>query len=309
MLRRSAGRVLHDFRRVLRPFLQHQRAPISSLIGSKRGGSKSVTTLLSSALRSPDSAELTLQHADLATENKTLANLLHIEQQSGLLTRFAWDALERAHGARPGSVDLLCDRTHFVMLDVDNFKRVVNEHGHVVGGHVLHQVGSEIALFVREYEAAEPDKHKATAFRYGGDEFLVLLRTELSAGYQEARAFAVALCDRLAHRRFGEVVEQRDPRPMSTQGRLSESIPIAHLTASFGIGKTLKDADKELMATKNANMCTCACTCVSTNKVDSGRPCCHKQQDALAFAKSNESKQDVLAVAAASGAPIASKSI
>ncbi len=53
-----------------------------------------------------------------------------------------------------------------LFLDLDHFKRVNDEHGHVVGSTLLGQVGQTLRDNLRLVDAA---------FRYGGDEFAILL--------------------------------------------------------------------------------------------------------------------------------------
>lgn len=65
-----------------------------------------------------------------------------------------------------------------LMIDVDHFKRFNDVHGHEAGDAVLRAVGQVLANVTRE---------TGLAFRYGGEEFLVLLPT-LSAVQAEERA-------------------------------------------------------------------------------------------------------------------------
>ena len=53
-----------------------------------------------------------------------------------------------------------------LFLDLDHFKRVNDEHGHLIGSNLLGQVGQSLRENLRLVDAA---------FRYGGDEFAVLL--------------------------------------------------------------------------------------------------------------------------------------
>jgi two-component system, cell cycle response regulator len=62
-----------------------------------------------------------------------------------------------AREARPFSL-LLCD--------IDHFKRVNDDHGHLVGDFVLEEVARRLTAAVRDYDAVG---------RYGGEEFLVVL--------------------------------------------------------------------------------------------------------------------------------------
>lgn len=53
-----------------------------------------------------------------------------------------------------------------VMMDIDHFKAVNDNYGHQAGDQVLHQVGQHIRDHIRPYDSA---------FRYGGEEFLICL--------------------------------------------------------------------------------------------------------------------------------------
>ncbi|MCX6125000.1 MAG: GGDEF domain-containing protein [Proteobacteria bacterium] len=65
-----------------------------------------------------------------------------------------------------------------LFIDLDNFKSVNDQHGHITGSNVLKQVGAVIKLAVRDVD---------NVIRYGGDEFVVVLigansRQALQAG-------------------------------------------------------------------------------------------------------------------------------
>jgi diguanylate cyclase (GGDEF)-like protein/putative nucleotidyltransferase with HDIG domain len=75
---------------------------------------------------------------------------------------------ELAHADENGGLVSLC------FLDVDNFKRINDQHGHPAGDRVLSQVASRL-------------RQGGEAFRLGGDEFAVLL-----PGVEDRDALAVA---------------------------------------------------------------------------------------------------------------------
>ena len=62
-----------------------------------------------------------------------------------------------------------------VFIDLDYFKQVNDEFGHLIGSRVLAEVGQSLRSLVREVDSV---------FRYGGDEFIVLLpeTSKASAG-------------------------------------------------------------------------------------------------------------------------------
>jgi len=66
-----------------------------------------------------------------------------------------------------------------VMMDLDHFKRLNDEHGHLLGDQVLRQVAVAIGQALRSTD---------TAYRYGGEEIVVLLReTGLEEGSDQRR--------------------------------------------------------------------------------------------------------------------------
>jgi two-component system cell cycle response regulator len=108
---------------------------------------------------------------------------------TGLLNRYGLQhTLAREHAeARRYQRPLSC-----VLIDLDNFKTINDTYGHAIGDLALQQ----IAAILREAVRASD-----TVFRYGGEEFLVLLpETDLEG--------AVALADKIrasaASRPFGE---------------------------------------------------------------------------------------------------------
>jgi len=73
----------------------------------------------------------------------------------------------------------------FMLIDVDHFKRINDEHGHSVGDAVLQGIGSAIRSTIRETDFAA---------RVGGEEFAIIVRTSSSdAGRVVAERFRKAL--------------------------------------------------------------------------------------------------------------------
>lgn len=77
-----------------------------------------------------------------------------------------------------------------LFLDLDHFKRVNDQYGHIMGSKLLAEVGGCLRESLRLVDAA---------FRYGGDEFAILLpQTSREAGTRVARRIAYVL----HHRRW-----------------------------------------------------------------------------------------------------------
>jgi len=72
-----------------------------------------------------------------------------------------------------------------VMLDVDRFKQINDRHGHLAGDEVLRRIADTIAECIRRSDIV---------FRYGGEEFAVILaNTELDGAALLARRVCVAI--------------------------------------------------------------------------------------------------------------------
>ncbi|HEV8366460.1 MAG TPA: sensor domain-containing diguanylate cyclase [Pyrinomonadaceae bacterium] len=100
-----------------------------------------------------------------------------------------------------------------LFLDLDDFKRINDEHGHLVGSHVLMEMATVILSSVRDTDAVA---------RYGGDEFVIVLP---DTGIELAGAVA-------------ERIRQKIGRYQFTGGRRLQ----LSLTASFGVAAFPKHA-------------------------------------------------------------------
>lgn len=129
----------------------------------------------------------------------TLNHLAEAERQSltdaltGLYNRRSLDQLLQREVA-------LCERhgvsLSLVMIDMDKFKEINDEHGHAAGDHLLRAFADCVRITLRKTDLA---------FRYGGDEFVIALPQtnveQAQAVVQKVRqAFAaVDFSDAIAH--------------------------------------------------------------------------------------------------------------
>jgi two-component system, cell cycle response regulator len=136
-------------------------------------------------------------------------------------------------------LDTEIDRAHrydrqvaVIMMDMDHFKQVNDQHDHLFGSHVLSEVGRLIRSNMRKVDIAA---------RYGGDEFLIVL-TEINA--DGAKIFA---------ERLRKVILETEFSQGRYQKKLTASIGLA-VTGIGGSGldarSLVREADRALYSAK-----------------------------------------------------------
>jgi diguanylate cyclase (GGDEF)-like protein len=100
--------------------------------------------------------------------------------------RYLYEALER---------EIIRARRHqrelaVLMFDIDHFKKINDEHGHLAGDHVLKDLARVVQSRIRRDELVA---------RYGGEEFVVMLPETDLAG---ARQLAETLRSKVAEHTF-----------------------------------------------------------------------------------------------------------
>jgi len=126
-------------------------------------------------------------YAAIAIQNARSLKMIHdlsiTDDCTGLLNaRRLYTMLEEQVKLRDGGAPVPFG---LVFLDLDRFKTVNDTHGHLVGSRLLAEVGSLLKRMVG------PDNY---AFRYGGDEFVMLLP---GANRQRVAALTNEICDEL----------------------------------------------------------------------------------------------------------------
>ena len=125
---------------------------------------------------SHDITKLVKAEEEVARANAKLRALSLVDELSGLYNRRHFDHLLKI------TMDLFARKRLgrckadfcLVLLDVDHFKKINDKYGHVTGDAVIRYVGSQMTAHTRSSD---------TAFRYGGDEFALILQdTDLPAG-------------------------------------------------------------------------------------------------------------------------------
>lgn len=116
------------------------------------------------------------QRVRLREEEREAQELARADSLTGLPNRRAFDeALEAevARSTRAGST------TSVALLDLDGFKEINDRHGHLDGDRCLREVGAAISRALRAGDRA---------FRWGGDEFAIVLPDTDFEGAEQAVA-------------------------------------------------------------------------------------------------------------------------
>jgi diguanylate cyclase (GGDEF)-like protein len=178
-------------------------------------------------------AEIVQAFAEVAELCVIHAQRLHqVERHSDddTLTRcLTRRAIERSLSAELARSNRTQAPFSIAFLDIDDFKRVNDEQGHVRGDAVLSAVGGALQ-----------DASRSTDFvgRYGGDEFLVVMPATDAAS-------AVAACDRLA---AGVSVALQD----ADLPRLRLSYGIATWAPGSGATDLIEQADRTMFEAKRS---------------------------------------------------------
>lgn len=118
-----------------------------------------------------------------------------------------------------------------LILDLDNFKEVNDSHGHKTGDAVLQRVASELAAVNRQTDLS---------FRYGGEEFVVLLnKTDLDG--------AVVIAERIR-----SAIEDANVKVGNKELKVTVSIGASSLKPNDNRDRLFQRADKALYQAKKA---------------------------------------------------------
>ncbi len=178
-------------------------------------------------------AEIQLERVNeqLAEANARLRELSIIDELSGLYNRrYFYDVLQktvRTYDRRQalGSQSSFC----LVLLDIDNFKRVNDTYGHLIGDAVIRHIGKTLTGNIRTSDYT---------FRYGGDEYAVLLPDSTYAGGLE-------LSERLR-----KIIQNTPYSGENIEIPLTASFGITAYTKDRDVKDLVRDADKRLYESK-----------------------------------------------------------
>ncbi len=157
------------------------------------------------------------------------------DEKTGLFNTTGWHVLASRELARAQR----SKRSTFgvLMIDLDHFKLINDEHGHLAGDAVLRAVAATIKSAVRDYDSVG---------RFGGEEFVVLLP-------EIGPAAVLAVAERIRSAIETLKVEYFDGTASRVIGDLSASIGVAtYPDGGTAVDRLLQAADKALYRAKDA---------------------------------------------------------
>ncbi|RKF19350.1 diguanylate cyclase [Altericroceibacterium spongiae] len=157
-----------------------------------------------------------------------LREMAMMDPLTGLANRRRLDAVLEVELARAARLD---EPISCLMTDIDHFKHFNDTFGHEAGDHVLQEVGKLLQHATRDPEMA---------FRYGGEEFLLLL-----PGFDSAMALERA---EEIRRKVSELHVIHSGQEL---GSVTISIGLATAPEQCGFNLILRSADNALMDAKN----------------------------------------------------------
>jgi len=158
--------------------------------------------------------------------DRQLQTLQHMAEHDGLTDLYNHQTIsriiERQKEISRASNDKLC----LAVIDIDNFKKINDQYGHIIGDQVLKGIAKKIKENVREQDYVA---------RYGGDEFVILF-----PGVTVAEA--TKICNRVLDS-IGQVE--------FTESSITGSIGLIALTES-NYDDFIENADMKMYKAKNA---------------------------------------------------------
>ncbi len=163
---------------------------------------------------------------ELEATNRRLEKVAKYDLQSGLLNRVTLFA----------SIDMEIERAirtnmplSGIMMDIDKFKSINDEYGHLCGDEVIAAIGKRLGASLRKYDHAG---------RYGGEEFFIILpNTTVQQAYMIAERFRKELQDTVLHCDEVEL-------------RITASFGIAHFGEGDNREMWISRADKNMYIAK-----------------------------------------------------------
>lgn len=228
----AAGRDTGHFRTSLLGFRNSLEEPVTVVELRAIIGEIAAETLSVVQRHGAVEAELqraTEQIAEMRAHLQTARREALSDSLTGINNRKAFDLmLAEETAAASESNELLC----LVFIDIDNFKKFNDKHGHLVGDHVLKLVARSLC---------ESIKGRDTAARYGGEEFAIILP---ATSLLNAMALADRIRNTVARRRVVNRARNED------FGSITLSAGVAQFRPGEPVNQLIHRADQALYLAK-----------------------------------------------------------
>jgi len=176
--------------------------------------------------------ELKRVNEELKEANKKLAEISRVDPLSGLFNmRHLYETLRYFFKLRSRGIDNGCNTEFSVVLfDIDRFKTINDTYGHLAGDGVICHISKILKENIRSTDFA---------FRYGGDEFLILLpETDIKGGIVVANKILSIIRKNPFHFENHKI-------------SFTSSAGVSGSEEAASIKTLLKKADKKLYISKN----------------------------------------------------------
>jgi diguanylate cyclase (GGDEF)-like protein len=170
--------------------------------------------------------EVELANRKLTDARDQLELLVQMDPLTEALNRHAFHSLLRRPESGPENTET---SGSVAVLDIDNLKPINDTHGHTVGDKAIRAVARAMRSLVRADDML---------FRWGGDEFLVLMFKLPQPDASRRLAKLNKILDENCERWIGESV------------RVTVSFGVAGFTSLPDLGQAIEQADKAMYATK-----------------------------------------------------------
>ena len=171
--------------------------------------------------------EVELANRKLTDARDQLELLVQMDPLTEALNRHAFHSLLRRPESRPENTET---SGSVAVLDIDNLKPINDTHGHTVGDKAIRAVARAMRSLVRADDML---------FRWGGDEFLVLMFKLPQPDASRRLAKLNKILDENCERWIGESV------------RVTVSFGVAGFTSLTDLGQAIEQADKAMYAQRN----------------------------------------------------------
>jgi diguanylate cyclase len=168
---------------------------------------------------------------DAQTEIEGLRGQLEKSQQDALYDALTGLCNRRYFDEELATQSLKSDLC-LMIIDLDHFKKINDNYGHVMGDLVLKAAAKKLQSTCRD---------GAQVFRFGGEEFAIIVP---NSNFAKARSMAESM------RKAIEKIGVKDKRTGEVLGDITASIGVAELTKSMNPLALIEKADKQLYEAK-----------------------------------------------------------